>query len=106
MLQIRKSLQDVFVRNHWQGWGKDSSDMCPPTQASATEELMCEPSYPGGIDPANMSWPGVVCTPAGTVLCISLPNLGLMGDISILERLSPLNDTMLIDLSGNELAGV
>ena len=99
-------LQDVFARNQWQGWGKDSNDMCPPSQASGTEELLCEPSYPGGVDPANMSWPGVVCTPTGTVLCISLPDLGLTGDISILETLSPLNDTALIDLSGNKFAGM
>ena len=104
-VQCHVVLQGVFSSNHWQGWGKDSNIMCPPTQATATQELMCEPSYPGGLNPANMSWTGVVCTPAGTALCLSLPDAGLTGNVSVLQKLSPLNDTMLIDLSGNNLAG-
>lgn len=79
--------------------------MCPTDQATATEELACEPSYPDHIDPTNMSWTGVVCTPAGTVLCLSLPDLSFTGNIGVLEQLGPMNDIRIIDLTSNSLTG-
>ena len=99
-------MQEVYSNNHWQGWGKDTNAMCPSTQVASTDELVCEASYPDAVDPLNMSWTGVVCTPAGTVLCLSLLGFGLNGNVAILDLLGPMNDITSLDLTSNHLTGI
>lgn len=79
--------------------------MCPASQVSATSEYMCEPDYPGALNPNNQSWTGVICSPDGSVLCLSLPNWGLAADGSALLELAALQEVQMINLSNNTFSG-
>ena len=98
--------QAVAATYHWQGWGLDNNTLCPSTQISVTHSMLCEPGYPGGIDQASQSWTGVTCTPNGAVICLSLPSLGLNGNISTLLKLSPLQSLQMLNLANNSLTGI
>ena len=97
--------QEVYKSSHWQGWGKDSNILCPATEVITDNEYLCFPNYPGEINATSQSWTGVVCTPNGTVLCLSLPGWGLTGSVSALEELVPLHDMQLLNLANNSLTG-
>ena len=96
----------MYSSNLWQGWGKDNNPLCNNSQAAITQELLCEPTFPGGIDPNAQSWTGVVCTPTGYVLCLSLPGWGLKGNVSATTQLAPLQTMQLLNLAGNSLTGI
>ena len=98
--------QDVAAASQWQGWGQDNNTLCPSTQISTTQELLCEPGYPGGIEQASQSWTGVTCTPDGYVICLSLPGWGLSGNASSLLELGMLTRMQLLNLANNSLTGV
>ena len=104
-IQLLK-MQEVAAANHWHGWGLDNNTACPATQISTSQELWCEPDYPGGIDQTNQSWTGVTCTAAGAVTCLSLPGWGLSGNISTLVNLHMLKSLQLLNLANNSLTGV
>ena len=97
--------QEVYKSSHWQGWGKDSNILCPATEVITDNDYLCFPNYPGEINATSQSWTGVVCTPNGTVLCLSLPGWGLTGKASALEELVPLQDMQLLNLANNSLTG-
>lgn len=108
LLQFAKQISDfdeVYKSSHWQGWGKDSNILCPATEVITDNEYLCFPNYPGEINATSQSWTGVVCTPNGTVLCLSLPGWGLTGSVSALEELVPLHDMQLLNLANNSLTG-
>ena len=97
--------QDLVSSPHWHGWGKDTNSLCPSRQITTYREQLCEPSYPGSIDPHSQSWTGISCTPEGKVLCLSLPGWGLQGNASALEQLQSLHSLQLVNLANNSLAG-
>lgn len=97
--------QDLISSPHWHGWGKDTNFLCPSRQTVTYREQLCEPSYPGSIDPRSQSWTGITCTPEGKVLCLSLPGWGLQGNASALEQLQSLHSLQLVNLANNSLAG-
>ena len=98
-------VQDVYSTNHWQGWGKDDNVLCPAAQVNTTDELLCYPDYPGEINATSQSWTGVVCTPNGTVLCLTLSSWGLQGKVGALEELGALQDMQFLNLANNSLSG-
>jgi len=79
--------------------------LCPSRQISTYREQLCEPSYPGSINPHSQSWTGITCTPEGKVLCLSLPGWGLQGNASALEQLQSLHSLQLVNLANNSLTG-
>lgn len=97
--------QEVTASEVWTGWGKDTRSMCPAGQVSASSEYFCEPDYPGAINPNNQSWTGVICSPDGSVLCLSLPNWGLAGTGDALIELAALQEVQMINLSNNSFTG-
>jgi len=99
-------LQEVAEANQWHGWGLDNNTLCPSTQISTTQELLCEPGYPGAIEQTKQSWTGVTCTPNGHVVCLTLPGYGLSGNMSSLVELAPLKDMQCLNLANNSLQGV
>ncbi|KAL0050250.1 hypothetical protein WJX82_007222 [Trebouxia sp. C0006] len=99
------NFQDLISSPHWHGWGKDTNFLCPSRQTVTYREQLCEPSYPGSIDPRSQSWTGITCTPEGKVLCLSLPGWGLQGNASALEQLQSLHSLQLVNLANNSLAG-
>ncbi|DBA94632.1 TPA: hypothetical protein ACH3X1_002205 [Trebouxia sp. C0004] len=99
------NFREVAAENDWHGWGLDNNTLCPSTQISTTQELMCEPGYPGGIDQASQSWTGVTCTPEGYAVCLSLPGFGLSGNVSLLLELAPLKSMQVLNLANNSLTG-
>ncbi len=103
--RISAAFQEVYKSSQWQGWGKDSNILCPSIEVNTDNEYLCFPDYPGEINATSQSWTGVVCTPNGTVLCVSLPGWGLTGNVSVLEELVPLQDMQLLNLANNSLTG-
>ncbi len=103
--KISAAFQEVYKSSQWQGWGKDSNILCPSVEVNTDNEYLCFPDYPGEINATSQSWTGVVCTPNGTVLCVSLPGWGLTGNVSVLEELVPLQDMQLVNLANNSLTG-
>lgn len=99
-------LQEVAAANIWHGWGLDNNTLCPSTQISTTQELLCEPGYSGGIDQASQSWTGVTCTPNGHVMCLSLPGYNLIGNVSLLLELAPLESMQFLNMANNSLTGL
>lgn len=99
------NFDDVYSTNHWQGWGKDDNVLCPAAQVNTTDELLCFPDYPGEINATSQSWTGVVCTPNGTVLCLTLSSWGLQGSVGALEELGALQDMQFLNLANNSLSG-
>ena len=97
--------QDLVSSPHWHGWGKDTNVLCPSRQITTYREQLCEPSYPGSIDPNGQSWTGITCTPDGKVLCLSLPGWGLQGNTSALEQLQSLSSLQHVNLANNSLTG-
>ena len=95
----------MYKTSQWQGWGKDSNILCPSAEVDTINEYLCFPNFPGEINATSQSWTGVVCTPSGTVLCVSLPGWGLTGNVSVLEELVPLQDMQLVNLANNSLTG-
>ncbi|KAL0041527.1 hypothetical protein WJX79_006423 [Trebouxia sp. C0005] len=53
------NFKEVTEAHQWQGWGLDNNTLCPPTQITTTQELWCEPGYPGGIQHSSQSWTGL-----------------------------------------------
>ncbi len=98
-------MQAVAASQSWQGWGLDNNTLCPANQVSTTQQLLCEPEYPGAIAQSTQSWTGVTCTPKGNVICVSLPGSGLKGNASAMLELSPLKEMQFINLANNSLAG-
>jgi len=99
-------LQEVAEAHQWQGWGLDNNTLCPPSQLTTSQELWCEPGYPGGIQHSSQSWTGVTCTPDGYVTCLSLPSWGLHGNASALLQLGALTHMQFLNLANNTLSGV
>lgn len=99
------NFQDLVSSPHWHGWGKDTNVLCPSRQITTYREQLCEPSYPGSIDPNGQSWTGITCTPDGKVLCLSLPGWGLQGNTSALEQLQSLSSLQHVNLANNSLTG-
>ena len=99
------AFQEVYETRQWQGWGKDSNVLCPSAEVNTDNEYLCFPNYPGDINVTSQSWTGIVCTPNGTVLCISLAGWGLTGNVGVLEELVPLQDMQLLNLANNSLTG-
>lgn len=104
--RVKPLLQDVAAANHWNGWGLDNNILCPPTQMSTTQELWCEPGYPGGVEHNSQSWTGVTCTPDGYVICLSLPDWGLHGNVSTILQLKTLTHMQFLNLANNTLTGL
>jgi hypothetical protein len=102
---IRVFLKDVAAAYQWHGWGLDNNTLCPFSQISTTQQLLCEPGYPGYINQARQSWTGITCTPDGSVICLSLPGYGLSGNISSLLGLAPLKDMQLLNIANNSFTG-
>lgn len=98
-------MQAVYSSGSWQGWGKDNNPLCNISQAAVTQELLCEPDFPGGLDTSAQSWTGVVCTPSGYVLCLSLSGWGLKGNVTATTQLAPLDTMQLLNLADNSLTG-
>lgn len=99
------NFKDIAAAYQWHGWGLDNNTLCPSTQITTTQELSCEPGYPGGISQARQSWTGITCTPRGNVFCLSLPGYGLSGNISLLVDLAPLKDMQLVNIANNSFTG-
>ncbi|DBA94631.1 TPA: Pollen receptor-like kinase 3, variant 2 [Trebouxia sp. C0004] len=99
------NFDEVYNSSHWQGWGRDSNILCPSTEVNTDNDYLCFPNYPGTINATSQSWTGVVCTPNGTVLCVSLAGWGLTGNVNVLEELVPLQDMQLLNLANNSLTG-
>ncbi|DBA85247.1 TPA: hypothetical protein ACH3X2_005947 [Trebouxia sp. C0005] len=100
------NFKEVTEAHQWQGWGLDNNTLCPPTQITTTQELWCEPGYPGGIQHSSQSWTGVTCTPDGYVTCLSLSSWGLHGNASALLQLAALTHMQFLNLANNTLTGV
>lgn len=97
-------LQEVAA--NWTGWGLDNNSICPAGQVSASSEYQCESTFPQAINPNNQSWTGVICSPDGNVLCLSLSAWGLSGDGSAMIELAALTEIQMIDLSNNLFTGM
>ena len=91
---------------NWTGWGLDNNSICPAGQVSASSEYQCESTYPQALNPNNQSWTGVICSPDGNVLCLSLSTWGLSGDGSAMVELAALTEIQMIDLSNNRFTGM
>ena len=98
-------VQGVHSDNRFQGWNTVVAACSGTGQSVTSVASECDPSSAVYRSASRNSWTGVICNPAGEVVCLHLAGLGLRGAASSLGVLRDLHGLQYLNLEGNRIYG-